>query len=326
MNLFKVAVVLIGRNEGARLRIALTALADKNVGFVYVDSGSDDDSVAQAQAAGAIVVELDRSAPFTAARGRNAGFQALDDSGEMPEFIQFIDGDCALVPGWLQAGAEALAADETLAIVTGWRSELHPKDSIYNRLCDNEWHRPAGDIKACGGDMMVRTTAFQATGGFDPNVIAAEDDEFCIRIRAAGWRIRRLPLPMTRHDAAMTRFAEWWQRAKRSGHGFAQVGAMHPPYFQRERRRAVLFGAVLPLFGLLALSVGPLWLLWVIAALYGVSYLRGAANLAREGLELRDALWQASFLSLSKFPNLIGMLIYYRRRLGGRKMMLIEYK
>lgn len=321
-----VAVILIGRNEGVRLAAALESLADHQGPVVYVDSGSTDDSVARARAAGVRVVELDRSSPFSAARARNAGFAALEEAGETGEFVQFIDGDCALVPGWLEAGAEALAADPALGLVTGWRAEIAPGASLYNAQCDLEWHRPAGEIKTCGGDMMLRARAFRETGGFDPTVIAAEDDDFCLRLGALGWKLRRLPLPMTRHDAAMTRFSQWWRRAERSGHGFAQVSAAHPQHFRAERRRVLLFGALLPLLMLAGLASGQVWLFWLGLAAYGLSYLRGLFGLRRQGLPIGGAAMQALLLSLSKFPNMIGMIRYHLRRLRGVKMRLIEYK
>ena len=321
-----VSVVLIGRNEGARLTAALAALDGHAGAAVYVDSGSLDDSIARARAAGLRVVALDDSAPHSAARGRNAGFEALEAAGETGAFVQFIDGDCALVPGWLEAGAAALAADPGLGLVTGWRAEIAPSASVYNGLCDSEWHRPAGPIATCGGDMMVRAEAFRAIGGFDPTVIAAEDDEFCLRLGTAGWRLRRLPLPMTRHDAAMTRFSQWWRRAERSGHGFAQVGAMHPPHFTAERRRVWLFAVILPLLLLAGLLSGQAWLGWLVVAAYLLSYLRGVAGLYRQGVSGGAALQQGLLLSLSKFPNLLGMARYHLRRARGRRMRLIEYK
>lgn len=68
--------VVIGRNEGERLQRCLASLpADARI--VYVDSGSDDDSVLYARRRGIDVIELDRTTPFTAARARNAGFRAL---------------------------------------------------------------------------------------------------------------------------------------------------------------------------------------------------------------------------------------------------------
>lgn len=319
----KVAAVAIGRNEGERLIRCLTTLKAQVDRLVYVDSGSTDGSVAAAREVGVTVVELDATTPFTAARARNAGFDALRAEG-LPEFVQFVDGDCGVEPGWIAAALTAFDERADLGIVTGWRTEIHPDATIYNALVEFEWHRPAGEILACGGDMMVRSADFEAVGGFDPTVIAAEDDEFCTRIRKSGKKLLRLPLPMTRHDAAMTRFGQWWQRAVRSGHGFAQVGDLHPEYFRPEKRRVLLFGGVLPVLAMIGLFWPPLLL--AVVALYLLSYTRTVQGLRREGLGRRMALHQALFLSLSKFPNLLGMIRYFRRKARGSAMRIIEYK
>lgn len=318
----RVAVVIIGRNEGARLVACLASLKGQGLRLIYVDSGSTDGSVAAARAAGAEVVALDTGTPFTAARARNAGFEAL--APDLPEAVQFVDGDCAVVPGWIEAGRAALMAEESIGLVTGWRSEIHAEASVYNALCDHEWHRPAGEITACGGDMMVRSRAYGDAGGFDAQVIASEDDEFCQRLRKAGWRLIRLSEPMTRHDAGMTRFGQWWRRAVRSGHGFAQVGDRHPGYFARERARVWFYGVVLPVLAL----AGLVWwlLLAVVMAVYLLSYLKTVRGLRREGMATGRALHHAVFLTLAKFPNLIGMLTYLLRKRRGAAMRIIEYK
>ncbi|SIT87273.1 Glycosyltransferase, GT2 family [Yoonia rosea] len=317
-----IAVVVIGRNEGARLIASLASLQGVVSRIVYVDSGSTDNSLQAARDAGAQVVELDLSVPFTAARARNAGFAALDP---VPEFVQFIDGDCMVEPDWIDAGAEALMQHEEIGIVTGWRSEIHPDASVYNALADVEWHRPAGDIDACGGDMMVRASVFEKVSGFNPHVIAAEDDEFCIRVRKAHWRVHRLPVRMTLHDADMMRFGQWWQRAVRAGHGFAQVGALHPEHFLRARQRVWVYGAILPLLAVVAMSVSA-WFLLPVLGLYVVSYLRTARSLMASGLAPRKAVHHSVFLSLSKFPNLIGLLTYHWRVMRHTDMAIIEYK
>jgi glycosyltransferase involved in cell wall biosynthesis len=318
----RIAVVLIGRNEGARLEASLASLSGQGLRLVYVDSGSTDNSVAAARAAGAEVVELDTMTPFTAARARNAGFAAL--SPDLPDAVQFLDGDCIVVPGWIDRAAAALKADDSIGLVTGWRSEIHPEASVYNALCDHEWHRPAGEITACGGDMLLRVVAYQEVGGFDGTIIASEDEEFCQRLRKAGWRLIRLAAPMTRHDAAMRTFGQWWQRAVRSGHGFAQVGELHPGYFARERARVWVYGLALPLMAVAGLFWFPL-LAGVLSA-YAMSYAKTVQGLRASGMNTRGALHQAIFLSLSKFPNLIGMLTYKLRKWRGAAMQIIEYK
>lgn len=321
-----VDIVLIGRNEGQRLVNALAAAQGQGRRIVYVDSGSTDGSLAAAREAGALVVELDMTVPFTAARARNAGFESLEASDTLPVYVQFVDGDCALVPGFVQAAAAHMDQNEKLAVVTGWRSEINRDASLYNQLCDFEWHRPAGPMKACGGDMLVRAEAFRQVGGFDPAVIAAEDDEICTRLVKAGWALERLPLDMTRHDADMTSFNQWWQRAVRTGHGFAQVGHLHPDYFVKERRRVLVFGLALPLIFLLGLLLGWVLLLLAVLAVYGLSYVRTVQGLTKEQLPKREAQRHAGLLTLSKFPNLIGMGIFQWRRLRNGPMRIIEYK
>lgn len=329
----KVAAVAIGRNEGDRLKRCLTSLTQQLARVVYVDSGSRDDSVKFARSLGVEVIELDMTRPFTAARARNAGFAALMTGESLPDYVQFVDGDCAVVDGWIAAATAHLDAHPALGLATGWRAEIAPEKSVYNAMCDVEWHRPAGPITACGGDMMVRRSAFEAVDGLNAALIAGEDEEFCLRLGQAGWRLERLPLPMTLHDAAMTRFSEWWQRAVRAGHAFAQIGRMHPAHFRPERRRIALYGAILPIIFLAGLLLalngtvfpGLLSSLTVLV-IYKLSWLRTIQGLNRNGLPPRKAAHHAVFLTLSKFPNLLGVLTYHSRRLRQREMRLIEYK
>jgi GT2 family glycosyltransferase len=236
-----------------------------------------------------------------------------------------MDGDCILEDGWISAGLAAMDQNADMGIVTGWCVELLPDASVYNGMADFDWRRPSGDSEACGGNMMVRCSIFEDLGGFNPHVIASEDDEFCIRVGKSGRRVHLLPVAMVKHDSNMMRFEQWWRRAIRTGHGFAQVGALHPSYFLRSRQRVWFFGAVLPLAALVSLLLS-LWLLVPILGLYAVSYIRTVRGLSASGLAPRKAFLHSVFLSMSKFPNLIGMLIYHWRTLRGGDMAIIEYK
>ncbi len=317
-----IAAVVIGRNEGPRLHRCLTSLEGQVDEIIYVDSGSTDSSVSFARSAGAKVIELDTSTPFTAARARNAGFEAIGDA----DYVQFVDGDCAVVEYWVEKAVEAFDNNGEIGIVTGWRNEIAPEASVYNAMAEVEWHRPAGDIVACGGDMMVRASVFRELGGFNPTVIASEDDEFCLRVGKAGYRILRLPEQMTRHDFAMTKFSAWWRRTIRNGHGFAEVGRMHPPHFLRERQRVWVYGALLPLAFLVSLIMGFRLGMLLVLGLYVFSWFRTADRLKYDGLGPWQARHHALFLTISKIPNLIGMLTYHRRRLRGADATIIEYK
>lgn len=316
----RVGVVAIGRNEGSRLERCL-ASAPPGLAIVYVDSGSTDGSVEMARAAGARVVALDMTRPFTAARARNEGWRALITNAPALEYIQFVDGDCEFEHGWIVAATNFLDAEPEYAVACGRRRERFPEASYYNRLCDAEWNTPVGDAEACGGDALVRTTALVAVNGYDGDLMAGEEPEMCLRLRAKGWKVRRLDAPMTIHDAAMLRFGQWWNRARRSGFGYAQVWQATrrrpEPLYSRELSRAVLWAGVVPVVALAMavlvdgrlILVAPL--LWVLQVLrYG----------QRVGLQ------KAALFLVGKFAELAGALGFLRRTLGAAPIHAITYK
>ena len=226
----KFGAVAIGRNEGERLKRCLKSLSQAAV-LVYVNSGSSDGSAQWARERGIEVIDLDMSRPFTAARARNAGFKRLRSLIPDINYVQFVDADCELVDGWPEAALAFHKTHMDVAVVCGRRRERYPERTIYNWLCNQEWNRPAGEVRACGGDAMMRVDAFDAAGGYREELIAGEEPELCVRLRGAGWRIWRLDRPMTLHDAAITDFTQWWRRTMRSGYAFAQGAYLHgaPP-------------------------------------------------------------------------------------------------
>lgn len=321
-----IGVVIIGRNEGERLRKCLESVLGRAGPVVYVDSGSTDRSVPMARGLGSEVVELDMRIPFTAARARNAGFERARNLAPGLRYVQFVDGDCEVVAGWLDAAAQFLEAHPDVAAVCGRRRERHPELSIYNRLCDIEWDTPIGEAKACGGDVMMRVDALAAANGYRADFIAGEEPELCVRLRAAGWHVWRLGREMTLHDAAMTRFSQWWLRSKRGGFAFAEGAALHgaPPerHYVRDSRRAWFWGLGLPVFALIcATFVGPLG--WLALAAYPLQIARLALRGKRS---MRENWCYAVFLVISKFPQMLGQVKFWTHRIRGGKSRLIEYK
>jgi cellulose synthase/poly-beta-1,6-N-acetylglucosamine synthase-like glycosyltransferase len=303
--------------------------------IVYVDSGSTDGSQAYARSKGVAVVELPVPPKFTAARARNAGIEALLKAAPDLDKIQFVDGDCTVEPNWIETASAALNADPALGGVFGRRREVAPERSIYNRMCDIEWNVPVGPTLGTGGDAMFRVEALKAVSGYDPTLIAGEEPDMCLRMSRHGWRFARIDAPMTRHDAQITRFGQWWQRAKRAGFAAASHVARHGdkslPGDVGQVKRMIAWAGLLPalliLFLLLSL-VEPrfVYIAMLVPTLYVLQWLR--LSRAERGTmpNLRLAAKAGALRVIHQFAALTGLFSYWRGRLLGRERGLIEYK
>ena len=313
----ELGAVVIGRNEGERLKRCLASLASLYP-VVYVDSGSTDDSVQWAKNNGAAVVELDSDTPFTAARARNAGFRQIQQIAPQGEYIQFLDGDCEMKDSWPQTACSFLRSHPDVAAVCGGLRERNPDKTIYNWLCAVEWNQPVGEVRAFGGNVAIRVSALKNVDGYRDEVIAAEEDELCVRLRAVGWRIWRLTQEMALHDADMTSFAQWWRRSKRCGYAYAVGSYLHGASAERhfvwESRRALIWGIWLPLACLSATIIA-----WPLGMLTWVVYpLQGMRQIVRTHGSLHRRATIAFYQGLARFPEALGQLAFARDRLYGR--------
>jgi GT2 family glycosyltransferase len=320
-------VVVIGRNEGERLRRCLNSVLSFANAVVYVDSGSTDGSVAFSRSLGVVVVELDLRDPFTAARARNEGFRKLLEVRPALDYVFFVDGDCEVVAGWLEKGTRFLDEHPDVAIVWGRRRERYPERSVYNMLCDVEWWEfPLGDVKACGGDAVCRVVAIRQVQGYRADMICGEEPEMCVRLRQAGWRIWHLSDDMTIHDAAMYHFSQWWTRMLRGGFASAQGAALHgaPPerHCVLETRRVWLWGLYVPLAVLLLAFLVQWWAL-LLVLVYPAQIIRLALRGRRS---MRENWWRAASLVVGKFPEMLGQLKFLMNRYRRVPSGLIEYK
>ena len=245
-----VGVVVIGRNEGERLRRCLESVRGAARAIVYVDSGSTDGSVALADRA-----RRDRGRARHAPavhrrprpqRGRAARLQAI-----APDlaFVQFVDGDCEMRRGLARRG-RALPRRRAAG-----RRRLRPapralpgaiglQPAVRHRMEHADRRSPG--LRRRRDDARPRPCA--RSSGFRDDLIAGEEPELCVRLRAKGWKIWRLDAEMTLHDAAMTRFGQWWRRNVRAGFAYAEGVRLHgaPPerHWVREWRSAWFWGAV----------------------------------------------------------------------------------
>jgi glycosyltransferase involved in cell wall biosynthesis len=322
----EVGVVAIGRNEGEHIDRCIRSAANGTKIVIYVDSGSTDNSLALAKTAGAQIVSLDMTLPFTAARARNEGYGFLRELTPELSYVQFVDGDCEIEPGWIETAARFLDGHENVAVVSGRRRERFPSRSIYNRICDIEWNTPLGQTKACGGDALIRAHALEQVEGYREDLIAGEEPELCLRLRAAGWSIWRLDADMTRHDAAIFHFGQWWRRQQRSGYAFAQGAYLHGLTAERhwlwETTRALLWGLGIPVIGLVAFAIFGVWGLLALL-IYPLQFLR---RLPKHRGSLPIRLQLTFFELLTRFPESHGALSFLGNLLFARNGRLIEYK
>ncbi len=326
------SVVVIGRNEGARLRRCLeSVLHMENPGgpvqLIYVDSASVDGSPQLAQSLGAETIVVQPRFP-SAALGRNTGWRRA-----AAPFVLFLDGDTIVDPNFVKDSLREFENSE-VAIVWGHRREIQPGASLFNRVLDLDWIYRPGDTQFCGGDALVRRAALAEVSGFDETLIAGEEPEMCRRLRAKGCRIVHVDRPMTSHDMAMTRWSQYWKRATRAGYAYAKVSERFHnsglPFWEddvrRNHNRAVL---------LLALAAGGLAGSVALRSFLPLLFATGLLALlaARSAYKAR---WKSNnvltlFLyglhsHLQQIPIFIGQLQWLRDRRAGRQRGLIEYK
>ncbi len=324
----QLAVVIIGRNEGQRLLNCLRSVCIITQYIVYVDSGSTDNSIEIAQQFNAHIIHLDLTQAFTAARARNAGLNYIINTYPELKYVQFIDGDCELITDWINQGLHYLETHLNDAVVCGRRRERFPKQSIYNFLCDLEWNTPIGETKACGGDALMRIQALKMVQGFNETLIAGEEPELCFRLRQNHWKIYRLAAEMTLHDAAMTKFSQWWQRAIRSGyayaHGFHLHGDSVEHYCRHELYSIYFWVLILPLSIILLTIINSL--AFILGIIYPLQWLRITLKTYPRFNSINTAMLYASFMLLAKIPQLLGIIKFWNIYYFQHKIQLIEYK
>lgn len=320
-----VGFVVIGRNEGARLKYCLRSVLSVSDRVVYADSASTDDSVELAERLGAAVICLPADGQLSAARGRNAGYAELRKRFPDCELVQFLDGDCLLQPGWIEQAITFLGQHPDVAVVCGRRFEAQPTASIYNALCDAEWNTPIGEATECGGDALMRISAFDQVGGYRSSLRAGEEPEMTARMRAAGWKIWRIDALMTEHDAKILSFSQWWRRTQRGGYGYAQAweatGGLPQRLYARNLRSAFIWVAAIPL---LVIAAAILLKTPAVLIALPIVYLLQLFRIARRSGQSGSMRWvSAGMLLVAKFPEALGAIRYF---VAGKTHSVPEYK
>ncbi len=180
----RISVVVPALDDGSLVGAAVrSAFAGGATEVIVADGGSDDDTAAQASAAGAGVILADRGR----ARQMNAGA-----AGATGEVLCFLHADTVLPHGWADAVRDALAVDGVVAAAFDFAVPREARHSAVVQAGGTmRWRltgTPYGDQAIC-----VPRQVFEALGGF-PDIPVMEDLEFAARLKRFG-RIERIPLP-----------------------------------------------------------------------------------------------------------------------------------
>lgn len=307
--------VVIGYNESERLPACLESVRNADLAgvsheLIYVDGGSDDDSLAIAGGAGVDLV-LGGDRPRRAAENRNLGFKS-----SRGRYVQFIDGDMVLRPDWPKAALAFLTERTDVAVVSGRLAESN--QSAFFRAMQLDWIPETGEVSACGGAAMFRREVLERTGGFPEDVAWGEEPYLCWRIRnELGLKVYQLDRFMADHDLGFSGFGDYWRRCVRTGAAYAEIAAR----CYRSNDRLWLkdtVGNVLWAIGLTSVLVlfiiGPGWLRLVVAGVAAAIFARKTLQGLLKGHGPGVAVLYAFHTYFAKFPFVYGQLRFWCKR------------
>ena len=179
------SIIIPAYNEAKRLPVTLSVVAAGRAALaavgvmsecLVVDNNSTDDTAALAQAAGIQVV---REPINQIGRARNAGANVA-----LGDWVLFLDADSHPPPElWMDLAA--VMQDET---IIGGGSTLHQDGTYFAYgLALKFWNTWSQFfLEAAGAFLFCRRVAFMALGGFDNQFFAAEEVDFCRRLKRYG--------------------------------------------------------------------------------------------------------------------------------------------
>jgi GT2 family glycosyltransferase len=185
---------------------------------ILADSVSSDRTVAIAQAYPVRIVQL-RDANQ---RGCGAGVQ-LGYQHASGQFVFLLDGDMQVHDRFVPVALAALQADPGLAGVAGLLIDVAVRNAFDHQRVSEEVSGVARDERWLNGGGLYRRSAIEQAGGYaaDLNLKGWEEAELGMRLRAAGWRLRRIAVLAVRHDGHLAGTGQMLRRLWVNGRAFA---------------------------------------------------------------------------------------------------------
>jgi len=314
-----VTFVVIGLNEAPTLEACLQSVStaqDTLKGqseVIYVDGGSQDDSIDIAKQAGVQRI-LGGDRRRKAAENRNLGLREARG-----QCIQFVDGDMMLDCDWPQVALDYLVEHPETAAVCGDLEEV--REGPFHRAMGIDWALPAGPIRYCGGAAMFRRDVLWGLGGFPEDVQYGEEPYLCWRIRNELHRnVVKLPHAMARHDFAYTGLLDYWRRTVRVGESYAEICARcvtsADPLWFREVVSNTLWTAAIAT-GAVGLLVGDFRLKTALLAGAALLVARKTVQTTFKGHSFGESVIYALHVYSTKPLVTLGQLRWLFRRLAG---------
>ncbi|UDF35090.1 UNVERIFIED_ORG: glycosyltransferase family 2 protein [Shinella sp. XGS7] len=287
------SILIKALNEERRIAACLDSVMAATRGIqaevILVDSLSNDRTVEIARGYPIRIVQFAQVEDRGCGAAVQLGYQEAHG-----DFIYVLDADMQLDPGFLPLALKALEDDPGLAGVGG-------------RLVDQALHTQAAvrrahvaraqqidiDVPQLGGGGLYRRKAIEQVGYLANRWLSAyEEADLGARLRAAGWRLRRLRAVAVSHeghhesDGAMLR--RLWRNGRAQAGGVFLRSAWGKPWWglaARNQHHVLLNGAI--------------WLLSVVAAM--------AAVLVGVG-------WPGALACLIVGPVLLGASLMLKKR------------
>ncbi|ABX03468.1 MAG TPA: glycosyltransferase family 2 protein [Herpetosiphon sp.] len=176
----QISIIIVSYNSAALLPACFASLAmtnDDNYQLIVVDNASSDGS--------AELVRQQYPHVQLIANQHNQGFGAACNQGMAAatgEYFLLFNPDVQITPNWLTLLRQHLATNPQAAIICP--TTLYPNQALPTR----QGVAITAAVPGCA--MLLRRSAWQAIGGFDPAIFLYwEDTELCWRAWLLGWQV-----------------------------------------------------------------------------------------------------------------------------------------
>lgn len=184
---------------------------------------------------------LELGAPRSFAQALNHGLRAARG-----RVLVWLNNDAFVSPGWSGALLDVLAKPGVGA--AGPRSGAAPRGLSSERVAAAWSLRHGGGMtpmpRLYGWCLAVRREAYESVGLLDERLVwGEEDDDYCFRLRLAGWRLVRAEGSLVFHSGAATRGR--WPAARRRAHLRANAAVLREKWVVEAGRIRRELGSVL---------------------------------------------------------------------------------